>query len=208
MAYKLPELPYSYDALEPHFDAMTMEIHHSKHHQTYVDKANAALEAYSELASKPVNELIADLSVVPESIRTAVRNNAGGHANHSFFWSILGSGKGGSPVGQLAAAIEKKFGNFEDFKTKFSAAGVGRFGSGWVWLCVKDGELCLCSTPNQDSPLMKGVVDCVGTPVIGLDVWEHAYYLKYQNKRPAFIDAFWNVVDWEKAEANYQAAIS
>lgn len=208
MAYTLPALPYAYDALEPHFDAQTMEIHHSKHHQTYVDKANAALEAYPELAAKPVNELIADLSVVPEAIRTPVRNNAGGHANHSFFWSILGPGKGGAPVGKLAAAIDAKFGSFADFKSKFSEAGVGRFGSGWVWLCVKGGDLCLCSTPNQDSPLMQGIVDCVGSPVLGLDVWEHAYYLKYQNRRPAFIDAFWNVIDWEKAEANYQAALA
>ena len=207
MAYSLPSLSYEYSALEPHFDATTMEIHHSKHHQTYVDKANAALEAYPELAAKPVEELIADLSQVPENVRTAVRNNAGGHANHSFFWTILGAGKGDAPTGELATAIEKKFGSFEDFQKKFSEAGVGRFGSGWVWLCVDpSGELCLCSTPNQDSPLMKGVVDCPGTPVIGLDVWEHAYYLKYQNKRPAFIEAFWNVVDWEKANQNYLAA--
>ncbi|MCH8473890.1 MAG: superoxide dismutase [Opitutales bacterium] len=207
MAYTLPSLEYDYNALEPHIDATTMEIHHSKHHQTYVDKANAALEAYPALAEKDVDDLIADLSQVPENIRTAVRNNAGGHSNHSFFWKIIGPGKGGSPVGELAGAIDSAFGSFDDFKKEFAAAGANRFGSGWAWLSVKpDGNLCICSTPNQDSPLMKGVVDCLGTPLIGIDVWEHAYYLKYQNKRPAYIEAFWNVVNWDKAEELYQAA--
>lgn len=207
MAYTLPALEYDYNALEPHIDATTMEIHHSKHHQTYVDKANAALEAYPALAEKDVNDLIADLSQVPENIRTAVRNNAGGHSNHSFFWKIIAPGKGGNPVGELASAIDSAFGNFDDFKKEFAAAGANRFGSGWAWLSLKpDGKLCICSTPNQDSPLMKGVVDCPGTPLIGIDVWEHAYYLKYQNKRPAYIEAFWNVVNWDKAEELYQAA--
>ncbi|MCC5788649.1 MAG: superoxide dismutase [Opitutales bacterium] len=207
MAYTLPSLDYDYNALEPHIDATTMEIHHSKHHQTYVDKANAALEAYPNLAEKAVNELIADLSQVPENIRTAVRNNAGGHSNHSFFWKIIGPGKGGNPVGELASAIDATFGSFDDFKKKFAAAGANRFGSGWAWLCLNpEGKLCICSTPNQDSPLMKGAVDCPGTPLIGIDVWEHAYYLKYQNKRPAYIEAFWNVVNWDKAEELYQAA--
>jgi len=207
MAYTLPELPYAYDALEPHFDARTMEIHHSKHHQTYIDKVNAALEG-TPLADKPVEELIADLNAVPEAKRTAVRNNGGGHANHSFFWKILGPNGGGAPSGDLAAAIDKAFGGFDDFKAKFADAGATRFGSGWAWLCVKDDQsLCVCSTPNQDSPLMKGVVECPGTPILGLDVWEHAYYLNYQNKRPAYIEAFWNVVNWDAVAANYAKAI-
>lgn len=209
MAYTLPNLPYSYDALEPHLDAKTMEIHHSKHHQTYITKVNAALEGHSDLASKDVNDLIADLASVPESARMAVRNNGGGHANHSFFWSILSPEGGGEPVGKLAEAITSEFGSFDAFKQKFADAGANRFGSGWAWLSVKeDKSLCVCSTPNQDSPLMTGTVECPGTPLIGLDVWEHAYYLKYQNKRPDYIAAFWNVVDWKKAEENYLAAIS
>jgi len=209
MAYTLPKLPYAYDALEPHIDALTMEIHHSKHHNTYVTKLNEALEGQDDLSSKSVEELISNLSAVPEAKRTAVRNNGGGHANHSFFWKILSSGAGGSPTGELAAAIDAKFGGFEAFKKEFATAGATRFGSGWAWLCVKeDGELCVCSTPNQDSPLMKGVVECNGTPVIGLDVWEHAYYLNYQNRRPDYIEAFWSVVDWSKANENYLQAKS
>jgi superoxide dismutase, Fe-Mn family len=207
MAFKLPDLPYSYDALEPHIDAKTMEIHHTKHHQTYIDKVNQALEGQDQLAEKDVKSLISDLNAVPESIRTVVRNNGGGHYNHSFFWKIIGPGKGGEPTGKLAEAIRQKWGSLDKFKEEFAAAGVGRFGSGWAWLCVRDDKsLCICSTPNQDSPLMKGVVECTGTPVIGLDVWEHAYYLNYQNRRPDYIKAFWNVVNWEKAGKNFEAA--
>ena len=206
MAYTLPELTYAYDALEPSFDAKTMEIHHSKHHAAYIAKANAALESAPELAEKSVEELIADLPAVPEGIRGALRNNGGGHANHSFFWSILCPNGGGEPVGALGEAIINTFGSFDAFKEKFAAAGVTRFGSGWAWLVkTADGSLAVTSTPNQDSPLMTGVADVEGTPIIGLDVWEHAYYLKYQNKRPDFIAAFWNVVDWSKADAIYSA---
>ncbi|MCH2154739.1 MAG: superoxide dismutase [Opitutales bacterium] len=205
MAYSLPELPYAYDALEPHFDAKTMEIHHSKHHAAYIAKANAALESEPALAAKSVEDLISDLSVVPEKIRTGLRNNAGGHANHSFFWTIL-SGNGGSPVGALATAIDTTFGSLDAFKEQFANAGATRFGSGWAWLVKKaDGSLAVTSTPNQDSPLMKGIADVEGTPILGLDVWEHAYYLKYQNKRPDYISAFWSVVNWEKANEYYQA---
>ncbi|MEM7673032.1 MAG: superoxide dismutase [Verrucomicrobiota bacterium] len=206
MAYTLPELSYAYDALEPHFDALTMEIHHSKHHAAYIAKANAALESEPDLAAKPVEELIADLSSVPAGIRGAIRNNGGGHANHSFFWTILSPSGGGEPVGALADAITSTFGSFDAFKEKFAAAGVTRFGSGWAWLVkTADGSLAVTSTPNQDSPLMTGVADVEGTPIIGLDVWEHAYYLKYQNKRPDFIAAFWDVVDWSKADALFTA---
>ncbi|MFP4357489.1 MAG: superoxide dismutase [Puniceicoccaceae bacterium] len=206
MAYTLPELPYAYDALEPHIDARTMEIHHTKHHNTYVTKLNGAIEGHP-LAEKPVDELIADLSAVPEEKRTAVRNNGGGHSNHSFFWEILSGTGGGGPTGELAGAIDSELGGFDSFKKDFSDAAAGRFGSGWAWLVVKeDGSLAICSTPNQDSPLMKGVAECTGAPVIGLDVWEHAYYLHYQNRRPDYIEAFWNVVDWNKANENYLAA--
>ncbi|MCH6254971.1 superoxide dismutase [Puniceicoccaceae bacterium K14] len=201
MSYELPSLDYAYDALEPHIDARTMEIHHSKHHQTYITKVNGALEG-TDLADKSVEDLIADLDSVPEGIRGAVRNNGGGHANHSFFWKILSPNGGGAPIGSLAAAIESELGGFDAFKEAFANAGATRFGSGWAWLCVKGGKLCVCSTANQDSPIMEG-----NTPVIGLDVWEHAYYLNYQNKRPDYIAAFWNVVDWEAAEANYKAAL-
>ncbi len=208
MAYELPPLPYAYDALEPHIDARTMEIHHTKHHNTYVTKLNGALEGHP-LAEKPVEEVIGDLSAVPEEKRTAVRNNGGGHANHSFFWQILSGTGGGEPTGELAEAINGELGGFDSFKESFAAAGAGRFGSGWAWLVVKeDGSLAITSTPNQDSPLMKGVADETGTPVIGLDVWEHAYYLNYQNRRPDYIAAFWNVVDWGKANENYLAARS
>lgn len=208
MAYTLPNLPYAYDALEPHFDAQTMEIHHTKHHQTYIDKVNAALEGLPQ-ADQPILEVIADLEAIPEAKRTAVRNNGGGHANHSFFWTILSPNGGGAPSGDLAAAIDQAFGSFDDFKKQFADAGANRFGSGWAWLCVKDDKsLCVCSSPNQDSPWMKGVSECSATPILGLDVWEHAYYLKYQNKRPAYIDAFWNVVNWEAVAENYTKATS
>ncbi|MGB1126991.1 MAG: superoxide dismutase [Opitutales bacterium] len=206
MAYELPALAYAYDALEPHIDARTMEIHHTKHHNTYITNVNAALES-TDFEGKDVNELISDLSALPEAKRTAVRNNGGGHANHSFFWTILSPNGGGAPVGELAAAIDAELGGFDTFKEAFAKAGATRFGSGWAWLVVQaDGSLAVTSTANQDSPLMKGVADVEGTPVIGLDVWEHAYYLNYQNLRPKYIEAFWSVVDWNKAEANYKAA--
>ncbi len=209
MPHELPQLTYGADALEPHIDAKTMEIHHGKHHGTYVSKLNGALEKHPELASKSAEELISDLNSIPEDIRTAVRNNGGGHVNHTFFWQILSSDGGGKPDGELAKAIDAEFGGFDAFKDKFKEAAVGRFGSGWAWLSVKDdGSLCVCSTPNQDSPLMKGIHDCTGTPVLGLDVWEHAYYLKYQNRRPDYIDAFWNVVNWKKVAELYAAARS
>ncbi|MBJ8005518.1 MULTISPECIES: superoxide dismutase [Mn] [Bacillus] len=199
--HELPNLPYAYDALEPHFDKETMNIHHTKHHNTYITNLNAALEGHAELADKSVEELVANLNEVPEAIRTAVRNNGGGHANHTFFWTILSPNGGGQPVGELATAIEAKFGSFDAFKEEFAKAGATRFGSGWAWLVVNNGELEVTSTPNQDSPITEGK-----TPVIGLDVWEHAYYLNYQNRRPDYIGAFWNVVDWNVAEKLYQEA--
>lgn len=199
--HELPNLPYAYDALEPHFDKETMNIHHTKHHNTYITNLNAALEGHVELADKSVEELVANLNEVPEAIRTAVRNNGGGHANHTFFWTILSPNGGGQPVGELATAIEAKFGSFDAFKEEFAKAGATRFGSGWAWLVVNNGELEVTSTPNQDSPLTEGK-----TPVVGLDVWEHAYYLNYQNRRPDYIGAFWNVVDWNAAEKRYQEA--
>jgi Fe-Mn family superoxide dismutase len=203
MSYTLPPLPYAFDALEPHIDARTMEIHHDKHHAAYVNNLNNALKDHPELAAKPVNELIADLASVPEAIRTAVRNNGGGHSNHTFFWEIMGQGKGGAPVGSLGEAITKTFGSYDEFKSKFEAAGVGRFGSGFVWLIVnKQGQLEIISLPNQDSPYMDG-----NKPVIANDVWEHAYYLHYQNRRPDYLKAWWNVVDWDHAEQNYQTAL-
>ncbi len=206
MAYTLPDLPYAYDSLEPHIDARTMEIHHTKHHQAYVDKVNAAIAGRAELKGKSIEELIAGISGLPEEIRTAVRNNGGGHANHSLFWRIMGPKGGGAPEGDLAAAIDEAFGGFAAFKETFSKAAAGRFGSGWAWLCVKEGGgLCVCSTPNQDSPLMD-VAECRGKPILGLDVWEHAYYLKYQNRRPDYIAAFWNVVSWSAVAENYAAA--
>jgi superoxide dismutase, Fe-Mn family len=203
MAYELPPLPYPFAALEPHIDAKTMEIHHDKHHQAYITNANNALKDYPELAAKPVEELLSDLSAVPEKIRTVVRNNAGGHANHSFFWKTLGPNAGGSPKGKLADAINSTFGSFDQFKEKFQAAGAGRFGSGWAWLVVnKEGKLEITSTPNQDSPIMDGL-----KPVLGVDVWEHAYYLLYQNRRPDYLKAFWNVVNWAEVGKNYEAAV-
>lgn len=200
--HELPALPYAFNALEPHFDALTMEIHHDRHHATYVNNLNAALEGHEELASKSVEELIADLNALPESIRTAVRNNGGGHANHTLFWEILSSNGGGEPVGELGAAINETFGSYEEFKKLFADAAVKRFGSGWAWLALKDGKLFVTSTANQDSPIMEGA-----TPIIGLDVWEHAYYLKFQNKRPDYIGAFWNVVSWDEANKRYLAAL-
>jgi Fe-Mn family superoxide dismutase len=201
MAYELPPLPYPFNALEPHIDAKTMEIHHDKHHQAYITNANNALKDHPDLAAKPVDELIANLSQVPESIRTVVRNNAGGHSNHSFFWQIMAPNAGGAPKGKLAEAITATFGSVDAFKEKFQAAGASRFGSGWAWLVVnKEGKLEITSTPNQDSPIMEGL-----KPVIGIDVWEHSYYLLYQNKRPDYLKAWWNVVNWDQAEKNFSA---
>ncbi|HZZ19467.1 MAG TPA: Fe-Mn family superoxide dismutase [Opitutaceae bacterium] len=208
MAYELPKLPYSYDALAPHIDAKTMEIHYSKHHQAYITNANKLLADHPALAALDVNRLISDLSAVPEGIRAGVRNNAGGHSNHSFFWTILGPSKGGNPVGPLAAAIDASFGSFDKFKEEFGKAATTRFGSGWAWLYVTaDKKLAIGSTANQDSPLMgKAVAGIEGKPVIGLDVWEHAYYLNYQNRRPDYITAFWSVVNWDQAAANFASA--
>lgn len=201
MAFELPQLPYAYDALEPHIDKETMNIHHTKHHNTYVTNLNNALEGNEELLSKTVEEVVANLDAVPEAARTAVRNNGGGHANHSLFWQVISPNGGGEPAGELAEAINAKFGGFEGFKEEFSKAATTRFGSGWAWLVVNNGELEVTSTPNQDSPLMEGK-----TPILGLDVWEHAYYLNYQNRRPEYIGAFWNVVNWEEVNNRYTSA--
>ncbi|QDV75491.1 superoxide dismutase [Botrimarina mediterranea] len=201
MAYTLPDLPYAFDALEPHIDAKTMEIHHDKHHAAYVTKVNAALEG-AGVAEQSIEDLCRNINSVPENIRTAVRNNGGGHANHSLFWVTLSGSGGGKPSGDLASAIDAELGGFDKFKEDFAAAAANRFGSGWAWLSVaKDGKLQVESTPNQDNPYMDG-----RTPILGLDVWEHAYYLKYQNKRPDYITAFWNVVDWAKVAELYKAA--
>ncbi len=210
MAYELPKLAYAYDALIPHIDAKTMEIHHSKHHQAYITNATNLLKDHPALLAHDVNALIKDLSQVPEAVRGGVRNNAGGHSNHAFFWTVIGPGKGGAPKGKLAAAIDAELGGFAKFKEDFSKAAATRFGSGWAWLVVgADKKLSIGSTANQDSPLMgKAVAGIEGQPVIGLDVWEHAYYLNYQNRRPDYVTAFWNVVDWDAAEANYVAAIA
>lgn len=202
MAHQLPALPYAHNALEPHIDALTMEIHHGRHHNTYVTNLNAALESAPELQDKSVEELIANLDSVPEAIRTAVRNNGGGHANHSLFWETIGPNGGGEPTGKLAEAINSKFGSFDNFKAEFAKAATTRFGSGWAFLAVNNGEIEVYSLPNQDSPIMEGK-----TPVLGLDVWEHAYYLNYQNKRPDYIAAFWNVVNWEEVGKRYEAAL-
>lgn len=197
MAFELPALPYSTTALEPHIDARTMEIHHGKHHAAYVTNLNKALEGQADWAGKSLEELITSIGSLPEAIRGPVRNNGGGHWNHTFFWKLMQPGSAGGPTGALAAAIDQTFGSLTDFQAKFEAAGIGRFGSGWVWLCVKaDKSLCLCSTPNQDNPLMTGVVECTGHPILGCDVWEHAYYLNYQNRRPDYLKAWWNVVNW------------
>ncbi|HDU7571737.1 TPA: superoxide dismutase [Listeria monocytogenes] len=201
MTYELPKLPYTYDALEPNFDKETMEIHYTKHHNTYVTKLNEAVAGHPELASKSAEELVTNLDSVPEDIRGAVRNNGGGHANHTLFWSILSPNGGGAPTGNLKAAIESEFGTFDEFKEKFNAAAAARFGSGWAWLVVNDGKLEIVSTANQDSPLSDGK-----TPVLGLDVWEHAYYLKFQNRRPEYIETFWNVINWDEANKRFDAA--
>lgn len=201
MAYALPELPYDYNALEPHIDEETMRIHHDKHHNAYVTNLNAAVENHPELASKSVDELVADLDAVPEAIRTAVRNNGGGHANHTFFWEVMGPNAGGAPTGPIAAAIDEAFGSFEAFQAEFNKAAATRFGSGWAWLVVNNGKLEVVSTANQDTPASEGK-----TPVLALDVWEHAYYLKYRNVRPDYISAFWNVVNWDVVNKHYEAA--
>ncbi len=194
MAYKLPDLPYAKNALEPYIDATTMGIHHDKHHAAYVNNLNAAVEGHAELAEKTALELIMDLDALPADIRTAVRNNGGGHVNHSLFWTVMSADGGGEPTGGLADAINEAFGSFDDFKSAFAKAAATRFGSGWAWLCVDgDGKLVIMSTPNQDNPVSQGLV-----PILGLDVWEHAYYLKYQNRRPDYINEWWNVVDWDR----------
>lgn len=197
--HELPALPYAYDALEPYIDEATMKVHHTGHHAAYVNNLNAALDKHPELYDKSLEDLLASLDQVPEDIRTAVRNNGGGHWNHSFFWPLMKKNGGGSPSGELAQAIESQFGSFDAFKEEFGKVAAGRFGSGWAWLLVdKGGKLSLTSTPNQDNPIMEGK-----HPILGLDVWEHAYYLKYQNRRPEYIKAFWNVVNWEQVEKNY-----
>ncbi|MBD8037189.1 superoxide dismutase [Solibacillus sp. A46] len=200
MAFKLPELTYAYNALEPHIDAKTMEIHHSKHHNTYVTNLNAAVEG-TEFADKDINELIANIDALPADKQTAVRNNGGGHANHTLFWELIAPGGSNTPVGEVAKAIDAKFGSFDAFKEEFAKAATTRFGSGWAWLIVEGDGVAVTSTPNQDSPVMEGK-----TPILGLDVWEHAYYLNYQNRRPDYIGAFWNVVNWDVVEAKFQAA--
>ncbi|GKS11126.1 superoxide dismutase [Paenibacillus chitinolyticus] len=202
MAHQLPALPYPNNALEPHIDATTMEIHHDRHHNTYVTNLNAALEGHADLQNKSLEDLIGDLNSIPEAIRTAVRNNGGGHANHSLFWETIAPNAGGQPTGALAQAIDSELGGFDKFKEDFAKAATTRFGSGWAWLALgKDGQLKVYSLPNQDSPLFEG-----DTPLLGLDVWEHAYYLKYQNKRPDYISAFWNVVNWDAVNKRYEAA--
>ena len=200
MAYEVPDLPYDYNALEPHIDEQTMRIHHDKHHQAYVDKANAALEG-TEWADKPVEEVLANLTSLPSDKQGPVRNNAGGHANHTLFWTILGPSGGGTPSGDLAAAIDNAFGSFDAFKQKMVDAGVNRFGSGWAWLVLDNGQLAVTSSANQDSPISDGQ-----TPLLGIDVWEHAYYLKYQNKRPDYLAAIWNVIDWSAVAERYASA--
>ncbi|MBE2267675.1 MAG: superoxide dismutase [Anaerolinea sp.] len=201
MAFELPALPYDKTALEPHIDAMTMEIHHDKHHAAYVNNLNKALESAPNLQNLSIEELLRNLSNVPENIRTAVRNNGGGHANHTLFWNLMSPNGGGAPTGDVANAINAAFGSFDNFKTQFKTAATGRFGSGWAWLVVAaDGTVSITSTPNQDTPIMDGQ-----TPILGLDVWEHAYYLKYQNRRPDYVDAFWNVVNWDEVARRYSA---
>ncbi|MBW3652011.1 MAG: superoxide dismutase [Actinobacteria bacterium] len=202
MAFEVPPLPYTADALEPHIDARTMEIHHDKHHQQYVDKLNAALEG-TEHADRPIDEVIADLDAIPEDKRTAVRNHGGGHLNHSLFWPAMSPDGGGAPDGDLGAAIDEAFGSFDDFKDKFEAAGAGQFGSGWAWLVLDGGTLAVTSTANQDNPISTGQI-----PLLGNDVWEHAYYLTYQNRRPDYLKAWWNTVDWTEIAARYKAESS
>ena len=199
MAFTLPDLPYGFDALEPHIDTATMQIHHGKHHQAYINNLNAAIEKAPELAGKSLDDLVRGLDAVPEAVRTAVRNNGGGHWNHSMFWKWMAPNAGGEPEGEVGRAIKDSFGGFDKFKEQWSAAGAGRFGSGWVWLLNDGGKLSITSTPNQDNPLMDGK----SAPLLGLDVWEHAYYLRYQNKRPDYITAFWNVINWEEVESSF-----
>ena len=199
MAFELPDLPYGFDALEPHIDTATMQIHHGKHHQAYINNLNAAVEKAPELAGKSLDEIVQGIDSVPESVRTAVRNNGGGHWNHSMFWKWMAPNAGGEPGGEVGRAIEDAFGGFDKLKEQFGAAGVGRFGSGWVWLMNDAGKLSITSSPNQDNPLMEGK----SAPILGLDVWEHAYYLRYQNKRPDYIAAWWNVVNWEEVESSF-----
>jgi len=206
MAFSVPDLPYAFDALEPNIDAKTMEIHHDKHHAAYVSKLNAAIEGRADLESKNIDEIVSNLSAVPKEIRGAVRNNGGGHYNHSLFWSIMGPNAGGEPSGELADAITSDLGGFDKFKEQFSNAAATRFGSGWAWLCVSNGKLTVCSTPNQDNPLMSES-DCQGTPILGLDVWEHAYYLNYQNRRPDYISVFFNAINWEAVSERLKAAL-
>lgn len=201
MTYKLPDLPYAYDALEPHIDEETMKLHHDKHHNTYVENVNKALEGHDDLQNLSIEELVAKLDEVPEDIRTAVRNNGGGHANHSLFWEIMSPNGGGEPAGELADAINETFGSLDNLKDEVKTAATGQFGSGWGWLVVENGELKVVNTPNQDSPLTGGQ-----TPILGVDVWEHAYYLNYQNKRPAYVDAFWEVVNWDEVARRYEEA--
>ena len=201
MTYTLPDLPYAYDALEPYIDEETMHLHHDKHHNTYVTNLNAAIEKYPELGEKTIEELLSDMDAIPTDIKTAVRNNGGGHANHSFFWEIMAPKAGGEPTGEIKEAINEAFGDFSSFKEEFKKAAVGRFGSGWAWLVMENGKLAITSTANQDSPLMEGK-----TPILGLDVWEHAYYLKYKNVRPDYIAAFWNVINWDEVNKRFEAA--
>ncbi len=202
MSHELPQLPYAYDALEPHVDAKTMEIHHTKHHQTYVTKLNEALEKAPELSTLSIEQLMTRINEAPEAVRSALRNHGGGHYNHSLFWTIMGPNAGGEPTGELSQAIATTFGSFAEFQAKFAEAAAGRFGSGWAWLVVNNGKLAITSTPNQDNPLMDGA----GTPILGLDVWEHAYYLNYQNRRPDYISAWWNVVNWKEVERRFAQA--
>ncbi|HEX2865053.1 MAG TPA: superoxide dismutase [Deinococcales bacterium] len=201
MKYELPPLPYPYEALEPYIDTQTMQLHHDTHHAAYVNNLNAALDKHPEVADRPLEQLLGNLDSVPEDIRTAVRNNGGGHLNHSFFWELMTPGGSKQPTGELAQAIQSQFGGLDGFKEKINAAGAGRFGSGWAWLIYRDGGLVIESTANQDPPVLSG-----GQPVLGVDVWEHAYYLKYQNRRPEYLTQWWNTVNWDKAEQNYQKA--
>ncbi len=203
MPHTVPSLSYAFEALEPHIDTMTMQIHHGKHHAAYVTNLNAALEKHPELNGKSIEELLRNLSAVPEDIRAAVRNNGGGHYNHSLFWKWMSPQGGGHPTGKLAEALDQSFGGFDAFKEQFSKAGVSRFGSGWAWLSAKGGKLCICSTPNQDNPIMQGVAECPGEPILGVDVWEHAYYLKYQNRRADYLASWWNVVNWARVGELY-----
>ncbi|WP_280768455.1 superoxide dismutase [Salipaludibacillus daqingensis] len=201
MSFSLPELPYAHDALAPHIDEETMKIHHGKHHNTYITKLNGALEGHSDLEGKSLEELLTNLDGLPESVRGPVRNNGGGHFNHTLFWEIMSPNGGGAPTGELADAIDKTFGSFDKFKEEFKNAALTRFGSGWAWLAVNNGKLEVTSTPNQDTPIMEGK-----TGILGVDVWEHAYYLKYQNKRPDYVDAFFNVINWDEVAKRYEAA--